>query len=156
MALLKKSSKTQWRPKYFSNGLVCSRTPNFGLILQLLYPKLVLTPIRLLVVPSKCTFSCWLWSLCKSGLSLAHQLLMHQSSTLLTQNPSSTPPRGSQRKLHSSFTAPVYDLAPYQNRKAPQAAIPRGEWLGLWKSNVGGTGLIPGRGTKIPHASRNS
>ena len=26
------------------------------------------------------------------------------------------------------------------------------QWLGLHASNVGGTGSIPGRGTRIPHA----
>ena len=28
------------------------------------------------------------------------------------------------------------------------------QWLGLWASTAGGTGLIPGRGAKIPHATR--
>ena len=30
------------------------------------------------------------------------------------------------------------------------------QWLGLWASTTGGTGSIPGRGTKIPHAARQS
>ena len=25
------------------------------------------------------------------------------------------------------------------------------QWLRVWASNAGGAGLIPGRGTKIPH-----
>ena len=30
------------------------------------------------------------------------------------------------------------------------------QWLGLWSSTVGGTGSIPGRGTKILHATQHS
>ena len=30
------------------------------------------------------------------------------------------------------------------------------QWLGLHTSTAGGTGLIPGRGTKIPHAEWHS
>ena len=29
------------------------------------------------------------------------------------------------------------------------------QWLRLWASNAGGTGSIPGWGTKIPHATRH-
>ena len=30
------------------------------------------------------------------------------------------------------------------------------QWLGIHTSTAGGTGSIPGRGTKIPHAARRS
>ena len=143
MALLKKSSKTQWRPKYFSDGLVCSWTPNFGLILQLLYPELVLTPIRLLVVPSKCTFSCWLWSLCKSGLSIAH------TDSPILSSPYSESIKYSYQTLSEEtafffHSTCVCSLSLPEQKSSTSGNSLAVQWLGLWNPTVGGTGLYQG------------